>query len=78
MYATGKNLLEAGAVSGLDMTFESTSMKLSYLFGKKKYSVDEIRGLMSKSLRGEITTTNLKSEPRFNKNILVFKETSKY
>lgn len=78
MYATGKNLLEAGAVSALDMTFESTSMKLSYLFGKKRYDVDRIKELMSQSLRGEITTTNLKTEPRFNKNILVFKETSKY
>ena len=58
MYATGKALFELGIVPGSDMTPECALAKLTYLLGKKsggKGGADEVRRLVSKNLRGELT-----------------------
>ncbi|MGE5551135.1 MAG: asparaginase [Bacteroidota bacterium] len=54
IYATGRVLLEAGVVGGLDMTAEAALAKLFYLF-KKGYSPAEVRRLVQENLRGELT-----------------------
>lgn len=53
-YDTGYRLQEAGVISGYDSTVESAVTKLMFL--QSHYSdPDEIRSLMTRSLRGEIT-----------------------
>ena len=37
LYAIGKELIDLGVVPGLDMTYESTITKLSYLLGKVEF-----------------------------------------
>ena len=54
-YETSSALKKAGAVSGYDMTSEAAVTKLYYLFSCG-FSRDEIRVLMEKDLRGEVTT----------------------
>ena len=53
-YLTGRRLLDAGVVSGYDMTTEAALAKLLYLFGKQ-LPVDEVRAQIANSLRGELT-----------------------
>lgn len=53
-YETSSALKTAGAVSGFDMTTEAAVAKLYYLFSLG-ISTDEIKILMEKNLRGEIT-----------------------
>ena len=53
-YKTSSPLKAAGAVSGFDMTTETCVAKLYYLFSKG-YSKDEVKELMEKNLRGELT-----------------------
>ena len=54
-YATGQALQSAGVVSASDMTLEATACKIGYLMGRGDLSTKEIGGLMSVSLRGEVT-----------------------
>lgn len=54
LYATGRALLEAGVVSGLDMTAEAALAKLFYLFAKG-HSPAEVKRLVGRNLRGELT-----------------------
>ncbi|KAG0252526.1 hypothetical protein DFQ27_008018 [Actinomortierella ambigua] len=54
VYQTGKVLYDAGVVPGNDMTPECALTKLSYLLGHN-LSVDKVREMMTKSLRGELT-----------------------
>lgn len=54
LYETGRQLLEAGVVSGKDMTVEAAITKLMILFGRG-YSSEEVRQLMGISLAGEFT-----------------------
>lgn len=53
-YATGNALQQVGVVSGMDMTPEATLAKLHCLLSKKT-SADDVRKLMTKNLRGELT-----------------------
>ena len=55
-YAASAELLEAGAVSGFDMTTEAAVAKLYYLFSKG-YSTDEIKMKMETDIAGELTRT---------------------
>ncbi|MFT4926103.1 MAG: L-asparaginase [Phenylobacterium sp.] len=53
-YATGNALRDCGVVSGYDMTLEATLTKLHYLLSLG-LETDEIKRLMDKSLRGELS-----------------------
>jgi len=53
-YETSINMLEAGVVSGFDMTTEAAVTKMMCLLGQG-YSVDEVREKLNQNLRGEIT-----------------------
>ena len=65
-YATGRVLLEAGVVSGCDMTLEAIACKLGYLFGRGDLTVSQVADLMNVSLRGEVTPIEALSPPPFS------------
>jgi len=54
VYETSRILVEAGAVSGYDMTTEAALTKLYYLFSKN-YELEDIKRLVEENLRGELT-----------------------
>jgi L-asparaginase len=54
-YATGSPLLEAGVVSGYDMTAEAALTKLFYLLSAEGPDPEEARRRMTRDLRGELT-----------------------
>ncbi|KYQ88325.1 L-asparaginase I [Tieghemostelium lacteum] len=58
-YATGKSLLDAGAISGYDMTIETAATKLGWLLGLG-ISKDQVKLLMEQDLRGEFTKSKTK------------------
>jgi lysophospholipase len=53
-YATGRALVEAGVISGFDMTTEGALAKLSFLLGKG-LKPTEVKAEMAKSLAGELS-----------------------
>jgi len=55
-YAVGRQLYEAGVVSGADMTCEAAVAKLSYLLGRN-LTKEQIKEAMEHNLRGELTET---------------------
>lgn len=62
-YATGRALLEAGAVSAGDMTLEAIACKCAYLFGRQNLTNEQVVELMGMSLRGEMTPPELLLAP---------------
>jgi L-asparaginase len=56
-YATGNALAHAGVISGFDMTVEAALTKLHYLLSQS-LSPEDIRRLMQRNLRGELTDTH--------------------
>jgi len=54
-YETGIALLQAGVIAGGDMTPECALTKLGYLLSKPELSSEQVRELMQKPLRGELT-----------------------
>ncbi|MFO8234265.1 MAG: type I asparaginase [Bacteroidales bacterium] len=52
-YENGKQLLDAGVISGYDITFEAAITKLMFLLGNFP-DYKEVRELLTKSIRGEI------------------------
>ncbi|MBQ5730264.1 MAG: type I asparaginase [Bacteroidaceae bacterium] len=54
LYETGLQLLDAGIISGRDMTVEAALTKMMFLLGQE-LPVDEVRKLMKKDLAGEIS-----------------------
>jgi len=54
-YAVGQALVDAGVVSGGDMTVEAAVTKMAYLLSKD-LSPEDVRTAMCKNVRGELTT----------------------
>jgi L-asparaginase len=54
-YETSIELLKAGVVSGKDMTTEAAITKMMFLLGQRKFSVEEVKMLLDKNLRGELS-----------------------
>jgi len=54
LYQTSRHLMNAGVVSGHDMTIEAAITKLMILFGRG-FRASEVRHLMSTSIAGELT-----------------------
>ncbi len=54
LYATGKNLKDAGVVSGLDITTESALAKLFFLMGKSEDN-HWVKARLEENLQGEIS-----------------------
>jgi L-asparaginase len=55
MYETSRHLLNAGVISGYDITTEAATAKLMVLLAQNKKN-EEVKMLLNKSLKGEITT----------------------
>eukprot|EP00656_Telonema_subtile_P019644 TRINITY_DN2086_c0_g1_i3.p1 TRINITY_DN2086_c0_g1~~TRINITY_DN2086_c0_g1_i3.p1 ORF type:complete len:520 (-),score=131.04 TRINITY_DN2086_c0_g1_i3:175-1734(-) len=55
-YQAGSALMEAGVISGCDMTAEAALCKLAYITSENShFTLDQQRELLSTSLRGELT-----------------------
>ncbi|HMB54876.1 MAG TPA: type I asparaginase [Thermoanaerobaculia bacterium] len=65
LYATGRSLLDAGVVSGYDMTPEAALAKLFFLFSiEPRLEPEAVRELVGRNLRGELTPPERTSDAR--------------
>lgn len=60
VYSKGRDLQELGVIPGEDMLPETAFVKLAWLLGN--YKADEVKELIGKNLRGEITDRSLYKE----------------
>lgn len=68
LYETSKLFVEAGVLSGHDMTAEAALTKMSYVLGKADWSLQMKKQAMMRSIRGELTQT---PDPERAYNILL-------
>lgn len=68
-YATGRQLLQAGAISGQDITLEACACKLAFLLAQPHLSINQVKRLMQTNLRGEMTVQENSRELRFTDSI---------
>ena len=54
-YETSLNLLNAGVISGYDITTEAIVTKLMYLLGEYGDNVDKVKELLNTNICGEMT-----------------------
>lgn len=59
LYEVGRNLLDLGVISGLDMTFESIITKL--MIGLPHIAYEEVKGYMHSNLCDELSTDSIAS-----------------
>ena len=52
VYSTGREILNAGVISGLDMTPETAYVKLSWVLGQSN-NIQEVKKLMNQNIAGE-------------------------
>ena len=52
VYSTGRNILDAGVISGLDMTPETAYVKLCWALGQSD-DYGEVKEIMQKNIAGE-------------------------
>ena len=52
VYSTGREILDAGVISGLDMTPETTYVKLCWALGQSE-DYNEVKEIMQKNIAGE-------------------------
>ncbi|MEG0949999.1 MAG: type I asparaginase [Bacteroidales bacterium] len=54
IYDTGDAMIDAGVISGYDITMESAATKMMYLFGRG-FTADQVKEYMKYSIAGEMT-----------------------
>lgn len=64
-YETSLPLIEAGVISGFDITTEALVTKLMYLLGENPNQTELVKELLEKNLCGELTNNAQETEPAF-------------
>ena len=54
VYSTGREIIDTGVISGLDMTPETTYVKLCWALGQSE-NINEVKEIMQSNIAGEIS-----------------------